>query len=146
MKRSAPLQRRTPLKSSGFSRKGSPTPLANRKTAIRRSAKKATVAEGSKYLAACRGADCYLRVSSECRRIPADETVVPCHDNSLASGKGMGIKASHDRTVPGCFWCHRWLDQGPATRQEKRIVFDLAYAEWEPVRSRKMGLTELEAV
>lgn len=105
--------------------------------------KKPTVAEGAKYLEACRGEDCYLRVPSQCRRIPNDETVVPCHENSLSAGKGMGLKSSHERTVPGCFWCHAWLDQGKDTREEKQIVFRLAYAEWEPVRARKMNL-ELE--
>ncbi|QGZ66378.1 DUF1364 domain-containing protein [Paraburkholderia acidisoli] len=139
MKRSSFGPRKTPLKRSAW-------PLATAKQQLKRSemkrrVKKPTVAEGSKYLEACRGADCYLRVASECWRVPADETVVPCHDNSLASGKGMGIKSSHEKTVPGCFWCHRWLDQGSATRAEKRLVFDLAYAEWEPVRTRKLAST-----
>ncbi|MCP3721748.1 DUF1364 domain-containing protein [Paraburkholderia sp. CNPSo 3272] len=146
MKRSAPMKR------TGFARKpGSPfSSLANRGTALRRTAmkkraKKPTVAEGSKYLAACRGEPCFLRVSGVCRRNPNDETVVPCHENSLAAGKGMGLKSEHARTVPGCFWCHSWLDQGSAPREKKQVTFSQAFLEWAPVRARKMGLQEVMA-
>ncbi|WP_071754573.1 nuclease domain-containing protein [Burkholderia ubonensis] len=148
MKRSTPLQRKTPLKSGGFSRKSSPLKnLASSSTLKRRMEinsriKRPTVTEGSKYLAACRGEPCYLRVPGVCRLNPMDDTVVPCHDNSLTAGKGMGIKASHERTVPGCFWCHAWLDHGKAPRWQKSNVFLGAYNEWGPVRARKMGLTE----
>lgn len=141
MKRSGFGPRKKPLARGTWSRKSSPLPeQAPRKTAMRQGRKRPTVAEGSKYLAACRGEPCYLRVPTQCRRNPIDETVVPCHENSLASGKGVGLKASHERTVPGCFWCHHWLDQGPATRTEKQIVFNVAYGEWVPVRARKMGI------
>jgi hypothetical protein len=145
MKRSSFGPRTTPLKRGSW--KSSPSKQTDwrselRSGGIKRKARKPTVAEGSKYLAACKGEDCYLRVPSQCRRIPNDETVVPCHENSLAAGKGMGLKSDHRRTVPGCFWCHSWLDQGKGTREEKAIVFKLAYAEWEPVRARKMGLVE----
>ncbi|MFM0506669.1 DUF1364 family protein [Paraburkholderia sp. RL17-373-BIF-A] len=105
-----------------------------------------TVAEGAKYLAACRGEPCYLRVPMVCPLNPNDETVVPCHENSLAAGKGMGIKAAHDRTVPGCFWCHRWLDQGNASRELKEWTFFNAAFYWYPVRNAKMGLEMQEAV
>lgn len=122
--------RKTPMKpGSGFkSKPGSPfssfaTPKARMKrTEMKKRAKrKPTVAEGSKYLAACRGEPCYLRVPSQCRRNPIDETIVPCHENSLSAGKGMGIKGDHRRTVPGCFWCHAWLDQGRGTLEENRL-------------------------
>ncbi|WP_059490748.1 nuclease domain-containing protein [Burkholderia ubonensis] len=151
MKRSAPLQRRTQLRSTDFKRKpGSPfNSLASGSTLKRRAAiksriKKPTVAEGAKYLAACRGEPCYLRVPFVCPCNPNDETVVPCHDNSLAAGKGMGIKASHERTVPGCYWCHAWLDQGKAERWQKADAFLLAFVEWVPVRARKMGETNCQ--
>lgn len=142
------LQRKTGLKRTGFSRKpDSPfSSFANRGTALRRAAmkkraRKPTVAEGSKYLAACRGEPCYLRVRGVCRLNPNDETVVPCHENSLAAGKGMGLKSNHARTVPGCFWCHGWLDQGSATREQKQATFSKAFLEWSPVRAGKMGIT-----
>lgn len=137
------------MKRSGFKRKpGSPfSSFANRGTALRRSAmkrrvKKPMVADGSKYLAACRGEPCYLRVPGICRLNPLDETVVPCHENSLSAGKGMGLKANHARTVPGCFWCHAWLDQGGAERSQKQETFCAAIDEWAPVRARKMGQKE----
>lgn len=140
------------MKRTGFSRKpNSPfSSFANRGTALRRTAmkkraKKPTVAEGSKYLAACRGEPCYLRVSGVCPLNPIDETVVPCHENSLSAGKGMGTKADHKRTVPGCFWCHAWLDQGGAERNRKAAVFLIAMGEWELARARKMGLQEATA-
>ncbi|WP_408588781.1 nuclease domain-containing protein [Paraburkholderia tropica] len=136
------------MKRTGFKRK-EPKPFAltprkslERHAAIRRRVKKPTVAEGSKYLAACRNEPCYLRVPGVCRRNPNDETVVPCHENSLAAGKGMGLKSNHARTVPGCFWCHSWLDQGSAPREKKQVTFSQAYLEWSPVRARKMGITE----
>ncbi|RQQ37083.1 nuclease domain-containing protein [Burkholderia stagnalis] len=140
MKRSGFGPRKKPLARGSWSRKSSPLPeQAPRKTAMKRRPKRPTVAEGSKYLAACRGEHCYLRVPFVCPLNPFDETVVPCHDNSLAAGKGMGIKASHERTVPGCYWCHAWLDQGKAERWRKSNVFFGAYREWVPVRARKMG-------
>ncbi|WP_017773822.1 nuclease domain-containing protein [Paraburkholderia kururiensis] len=136
MKRSAPLKR------SGFKRKPD-APFSSfgaRKAPIRRRRKYVSVAESSRYLAACRGEPCYLRVRGVCRLNPLDETVVPCHDNSLEAGKGMGLKARHDRTVPGCMRCHAWLDQGPAAREVKRGVFSEAFARWQPVRDLKMGV------
>lgn len=141
------------MKRSGFgprksSLQRSPFKLADKATATRRSGiksriKKPTVAEGSKYLAACRGEPCYLNVL--CARSDwEDPSVVPCHDNRLSSGKGMGLKANHDRTLPGCALCHRWLDQGPAPREEKFAAFDDGFERWEPRRARKMGIEQLE--
>jgi len=144
--RSKPLQRRTGLTRTAFARKSkSPfSSLANAATTVRRTekkhrAKKPTVADGSKYLAACRDQPCYVNVL--CGRSEwADPTVVPCHDNRLSSGKGMGLKARNDRTLPGCMHCHQWLDQGPAPREEKFAAFDRGFARWAPVRARKMGI------
>lgn len=145
MKRSGFGPRKTPLARGSWSRKSAPLPeQAPRKTAMRRRPRRPTVAEGSKYLAACRGEPCYLRVPFVCPENPNDETVVPCHDNSLAAGKGMGMKASHERTVPGCYWCHSWLDQGKAERWQKADAFLLAFVEWVPVRARKMGETNCQ--
>lgn len=139
MKRTGFGPRKTPLKRSAW-------PLADKATTLRRSAlksraKKPTVAEGSKYLAACRGERCYLNVFGVCLHDPS--TVVPCHSNQSRHGKGMGIKAAHEFTVPGCRACHAFIDQGTATREFKFEAWDRAYAEWEPARARKMNL-ELE--
>ncbi|MEK6420006.1 MAG: hypothetical protein V4801_10395 [Burkholderia gladioli] len=132
------------MKRSGFKRKpGSPFSSLTRTSTLKRQKKivarikKPTVAEGSKYLAACRGERCYLRVGGIC--IGAD-TVVPCHSNQGRHGKGMGVKAKHEFTVPGCGACHAWIDQGPAPRANKFETWDRAFAAWEPVRARKMGM------
>jgi len=135
------------MKRSGFKRKpNSPfSSLANRGTTLRRSTmkrrvKKPTVADGSKYLAACRGESCYLRVAGIC--LFASPSVVPCHSNQARHGKGMGIKAAHEFTVPGCHACHAWIDQGPADRAVKFGIWDDAFVRWQSARARKMGITE----
>jgi hypothetical protein len=146
MKRT-PLQRKTPMKRSGW--KSSPTDSkdwrsdlrANPKKGMRSRPKRVTVAEGSKYLEACRGESCYLRIAGICCSNGwAHESVVPCHSNQSKHGKGAGLKADHKFTIPGCMFCHQWLDQGIASREIKVRNFDLAYAEWEPVRARKLGI------
>jgi len=152
MKRSAPMKRGAPLARTGFKRKepgvfkkqlDRNTQIA-RRTAMKSKPKRPTVAEGSKYLAACRGEPCYLNV--KCARCEwADPTVVPCHDNRLSAGKGMGLKASHERTLPGCMLCHAWLDQGSALREEKFARFDAGFARWKPRRARKMNIEMGEA-
>ena len=108
---------------------------------MKRSAKRPTVAEGSKYLVACRGEACYLRVPGVCRRNPIDETVVPCHSNQARHGKAGALKAKNEYTVPGCSPCHAWIDQTRVgtPRQVKFDVWDRAFEEWVPVRARKMG-------
>lgn len=145
MKRTGFGPRKSTLKRSPFSRNGSPFAPADRFTAMKRSEmkrriKRPTVAEGSKYLEACRGEPCYLRTPG-C--VGGGETVVPCHSNQSKHGKGMGIKADHRFTVPGCWVCHARLDQGIFPREQKNGWWDAAYEAWEPVRARKMNL-ELE--
>ena len=145
------LTRKTPMRRTGFKRpEPKPFALADKATTLRRSAmksrvKKPTVAEGAKYLEACRGQRCFLRVSEICVApwLPS-ESVVPCHSNQSQHGKGMGIKANHAFTVPGCFACHRWIDQSGAPRELKFSVWDRAYAEWAPIRARKLGIEEQE--
>lgn len=150
MKRS-PLQRKTPIARGSWSRKSSPLPEGGIKTAMRRTAmksrvKKPTVAEGSKYLEACRGEPCYLNVRDVC--CWDWETVIPAHSNQSIHGKGMGIKAAHQYTIPCCFTCHTWLDTGPAPRYLKESMFNAALAAWKPIRARKMGTQteELEVI
>jgi hypothetical protein len=142
------MKRSTPLKPSAFKRKPgasfssfrSATKELERKPMKKRASKKPTVAEGSKYLEACRGEQCYLRVV--CGGEASPDIVVPCHSNQSRDGKGMGLKASHSRTVPGCHWCHQWLDQGKAPREEKFAAWDRAYELWEPARAIKMGTAQ----
>lgn len=145
MKRSGFATRKSSLKRSPFALASAKTQM--KRTAIKARVKKPAVAEGSKYLAACRGEPCFLNVL--CARSDwEDPSVVPCHDNRLSSGKGMGLKARGERSLPGCALCHRWLDQGPAPREEKFAAFDHGFERWEPRRARKMGIeyNELEVV
>jgi hypothetical protein len=136
MKRSAPLRR------TGFKRpEPKPFALADRQTTLKRTAmksriKKPTVEQGSKYLAACRGERCFLGVI--CGGDASPDIVMPCHSNQARDGKGMGKKALHEKTVPGCHWCHQWLDAGKASREEKFATWDRAYGEWKFVRDGKM--------
>jgi hypothetical protein len=104
--------------------------------------KRVTVAEGAKYLAACRNERCYLQIPGLCRLRDPDETCVPAHRNE---GKGTGLKVSNELTLPACFWCHAEYDSGKRfVREEKRALWNAGYAEWEPVRARKMGICEME--
>ncbi|KVK88727.1 hypothetical protein WJ47_02720 [Burkholderia ubonensis] len=142
MKRSGFGPRKKPMARGSWSRKSSPLPeQAPRKIAMKRRPKRPTVAEGSKYLAACRGEPCYLRVPGVCRFNPLDETVVPCHSNQSRHGKAGLLKAKNEFTVPGCMLCHAWIDQNRVgtTKQAKFDVWDRAFEEWAPVRARKMG-------
>ncbi len=53
-----------------------------------------------------------------------DGTVVAAHRNE---GKGMGLKVSDALTAPLCFSCHRDLDQGKDSREEKRDRWNRAF-------------------
>lgn len=117
-----------------------------RSSPIKSRRKRPTVAEGSKFIDACRGEECYLRVPGICCSAGwAHPSVVDCHSNQSKHGKGSALKAKHEFTVPGCGECHYWLDFGPAAREEKVLVFDAALDLWVPIRARKMGLPLLEA-
>lgn len=126
--RTAPLTRKTPLKAGGGLAR---TPFK------RRAPKKRPGYHEPKYLAACRGEPCYLQIPGVCRG--ERESVVPCHANWSAYGKGMGLKV-HDRfTVPACHFCHALYDQSGIDREIKRATFNWAYTRWVPVRASKMG-------
>lgn len=141
MKRSSFGPRKKPMSRGSWKSSTSGSTLKQR-SAIKSRVKKPTVAEGSKYLAACRGEPCYLNVRDVC--CWNWETVIPAHSNQAKHGKGMGIKAGHQYTIPCCFTCHTWLDAGPASRELKASMFDAALAAWEPVRARKMGIVTEE--
>nr|WP_254605452.1 hypothetical protein [Burkholderia contaminans] len=114
-----------------------------RRAGIKSRIRKPTVAEGSKYLAACYREPCFLNVCCPWTDWE-DPTVVPCHSNQPRHGSGGALKAKHEFTVPGCAACHTWLDTSKrATRQERQSAFERAYERWEPVRARKMGSGEV---
>lgn len=64
---------------------------------------------------AARGQDCTMRIPGVCNFDP--DTTVLCHSNSLADGKGMGLKAPDTAACFGCARCHDVLD-GRAPRPE----------------------------
>lgn len=129
-----PLQRRIPLRSTAWLKQTAglvPSPFKKRRSKRRPIAQR-------RFTEACRGEPCYLLIPgapSHDRR-----TVVPCHSNQQAHGKGMGIKADDEKTVPGCAWCHHQIDQGSRlTKGERRQFWDDAYRRWLPVRAVKLA-------
>ncbi|WP_322069946.1 hypothetical protein [Paraburkholderia bannensis] len=140
MKRSGFGPRKKPMSRGSWKSSPSAATLKQRST-MKRRLKKPTVAEGSKYLAACRGEPCFLNVKCPWTDW-ADPSVVDCHSNQSIHGKAGALKAKHWFTVPGCAACHEWLDRSGATWEEKCAAFDSALARWEPRRARKMGITE----
>jgi hypothetical protein len=157
MKRSAPVKSGKPLARTGFKRKepgafkaqlDRNTQTLVRKAAMKTKRKRVTVAEGKRFIDACRGEECYLRVPGVCCSIGwAHESVVDCHSNQSRHGKAGARKADNIYTVPGCAPCHAWIDQNRVgtPKQVKYDVWDRAYERWEPVRARKMGLEMQEA-
>lgn len=144
---SKPLQRRTPMRQTGFSRASSKTPAAGagllRVAAVQakmrdREAKpvkprkqmKSSRPKMTPIRASARGQDCTLRFPGICNRNP--ETTAWCHSNRLEDGKGMGLKAPDHHGCYGCSDCHAWLDGGYAGRVAREVVdarFDAARAE-----------------
>lgn len=78
---------------------------------------------------------CLLQVPGVC--CGDEATVVACHSNQGAHGKGKGIKAHDCYTVWGCHSCHVWLDQGPAPQDAKEQAFsdalDRQIIEWRDI-------------
>lgn len=136
------LSRSTPMKRGTFQLTGRQpmargAQLARQATPIRsRSKTNSNPRAGkSELLRLVRGQPCYLQLPGLfCSSLAS---VVPCHSNQGKHGKGMGIKADDEFTVPGCSACHRELDQGNRfTREEKFALWDAAYARWAPVRTQ----------
>lgn len=136
MKRSE-IKRKTPLRSTSTLQVSKP--MARGGARMRASKpksekpKRAARAGDERYLAMCRGQRCWLLVPGVSYHNP--ETVVPCHSNSLARGKGMGMKAPHEFTVPGCMVCHQEIDQGALlTKEERADIWESAYEKWSAYR------------
>lgn len=55
-----------------------------------------------------RNEECTICLPGVCNHDPA--TTVLCHSNSLADGKGMGLKAPDTAAAYGCSACHDVLD------------------------------------
>ncbi|WP_244828441.1 nuclease domain-containing protein [Caballeronia sp. TF1N1] len=138
MKRSS-IQRKTPMKRPAW-------PLADRATALRRSAikkrsRKPKAGDDKRMRDACRGEPCFMRLPGICKSHP--DTTVPAHRNE---GKGMGLKTPDVYTVPACPACHFEYDQGKRfEREHKRGFWNGAYERWNPVRAAKLGMKKDEA-
>jgi hypothetical protein len=101
---------------------------------FKKKARKKKAGDSPAMLALCRDQPCYLKIDGICRGGVRQETVVPCHANELALGKGKGLKVPDKYTVPGCMDCHSWLDAGLAPREEKRLAWRRAYSVWSMYR------------
>lgn len=78
---------------------------------------------------AARGQDCTLQLLGVCNGDAS--TVVLCHSNSLAAGKGMGLKAPDTAACFGCSACHDVLDgrrprPDGMTKEDVDAAFDYA--------------------
>lgn len=81
---------------------------------------------------AARGQDCMIEIPGVCNHDP--DTVVLCHSNELAAGKGMGLKAPDTEAAFGCSACHDVLD-GRAPRPEW-LTMDMLLAGFERAKLR----------
>ena len=108
-----------------------------KRTPFKRSAPKKRSGHDKAMLTACKGELCYLRIPGVC--IGGMDTIVPAHSNQAKHGKGMGLKALDQYTVPACRACHAEIDQGGTFTKEQKFAFwDIAYEAWEPVRMVKL--------
>jgi hypothetical protein len=106
------------------------TPM--RRTAFKKKARKKRAWHDKTMLSACEGQPCFLAIPAVCcGRL---DTVVPCHANWSDYGKGGFRKADDKYTVPGCWTCHAWLDQGKASYEDKRASWENAYERWSAYR------------
>lgn len=56
-----------------------------------------------------KGQQCQIRIPNVCNHNP--ETVVWCHANGSAAGKGIGGKSPDELGAYGCFACHNLYDR-----------------------------------
>lgn len=80
----------------------------------------------SKIRKSARGEQCQIRLPFVCNGDPA--TVVWCHANGSAAGKGMGMKAPDYLGAYGCAACHDAVD-GRRRTELSRTELRLAFAE-----------------
>lgn len=80
----------------------------------------------SRITESARNQECQIRIPGVCNRDPA--TVVWCHGNGSAAGKGFGMRAIDELGSYGCFACHNCYDRrtGPPdgmTRSDIELMF-----------------------
>lgn len=112
MRRSLMKPSSAPMKRVAFARKPANTTGLLRVQSFDREKKhkpmKSTRPKMTPIRRAARNQDCTIQLPGICNRDPA--TSVLCHSNSLADGKGMGIKAPDTAAAFGCSACHDVLD------------------------------------
>lgn len=91
------LKRKAPMARSGILR-----------TAVPRTRLKSSRSKMTPIRRAARGEACTLLIPGVCTNDRT--TVVLCHSNRLADGKGMGLKAPDTAAAFGCSCCHDVLD------------------------------------
>lgn len=79
----------------------------------------------TKILKHARGQSCTLQIPAVCNGDIT--TTVACHANFHEYGKGKSMKANDWAVCFGCASCHKWLDEGPVSRDEKRDAFYWAF-------------------
>ena len=96
---------------------------------------KTTAHRNSHLRAMARDKPCLLRMPGVC--CGDWSTTVACHSNWSIHGKAGARKANDEYTVWGCFTCHQWPDQGPATGEAKEMAFMRAHLaqvlEWRAI-------------
>lgn len=98
----SPIARTGTLKRSSILKRSKP--LSRAKTLL-----KSTRPKMTPIRKAARGQECTLQILGVCNG--QAETVVLCHSNNLADGKGIGLKAPDTAACFGCSACHAVLDR-----------------------------------
>ncbi len=83
----------------------------------------------SRITESARGEQCQIRIPFVCNRL--NDTVVFCHGNGSAAGKGIGMKSPDYLGAYGCSSCHDVVDHRVAppaqvrhlTRDDIRLMF-----------------------
>jgi hypothetical protein len=154
LKQKAPLQRKTPMSRTGFKAPAAGAGLlrvaaAQAKAAFPRNREskptkrmKSSRPKMTPIRKSARGQECTLQILGVCNG--DSSTVVLCHSNSLADGKGMGLKASDEKACFGCSACHDVLDgRAPRpvgmTKEDVEAAFNYAVERTHEML-RAMGL------
>lgn len=78
-----------------------------------------------------RGEYCSIRIVGACKHIP--ETVVWCHANGSAAGKGVGWKSPDILGAYGCAACHDLYDRRRYKDDDGQVIprADIELAFWQ---------------
>lgn len=107
---------------------------------MKRSPMKRSRPKTTKIRQSARGEDCTINLEGVCNYDP--DTVVWCHSNQSAHGKGMGLKANDEHGAYGCCACHAVYDgqaKRPSwlTKDDVDLAFDFAMEKSRAILTRK---------